>query len=49
MNTHVTIDFEDRTWEREAEGSPLLEAVPRERLMKTQEAGERLSECCGDL
>jgi hypothetical protein len=37
-----------RTLAREAEESPLLEAVPRERLM-TQQAGERLSECCCDL
>jgi hypothetical protein len=39
----------DRTWAREAEESPLLEAVARERLVKTQQAGERLSEYCGDL
>jgi hypothetical protein len=37
-----------RTWAREAEESPLLEAVARERLVKT--AGwKRLSGCCGDL
>jgi hypothetical protein len=29
---------EDRIWEREAEESPLLEAVARERLVKTQHA-----------
>jgi hypothetical protein len=34
----------------EAEESPLLEAVTRERLVKTQQAGwKRLSGCCGDL
>jgi hypothetical protein len=42
-------DCEDRTWAREAEESPLLEAVAKERLMKTQQAGKRLSGCCGDL
>jgi hypothetical protein len=34
---------------REAEDSPLLQAVVRERLVKTQQAGKRLSGCCGDL
>jgi hypothetical protein len=29
----------------EAEESPLLEALARERLMKTQQAGKRLSGC----
>jgi hypothetical protein len=33
----------------EAEESPLLEAVARERLEKTQQAGIRLSKCCDDL
>jgi hypothetical protein len=33
----------------EAEESPLLEAVARKYLLKTQEAEKRLSECCGDL
>jgi hypothetical protein len=28
---------------------PLLEAVARERLMKTQQAEKRISGCCGDL
>jgi hypothetical protein len=27
----------------------LLEVVARERLIKTQQAGKRLSRCCGDL
>jgi hypothetical protein len=36
-------------WAREAEESALLEAVDRERLLKTQQAGKRLSGCCGDL
>jgi hypothetical protein len=27
----------------------LLEAVARERQMKTQQAGKRLGGCCGDL
>jgi hypothetical protein len=40
---------EDRTWAREAEKSPLLEAVARERPMKAQQAGKGLSGCCGDL
>jgi hypothetical protein len=40
---------EERTWACEAEESPLLEAVAREQLMKTQQAGKRLSECCGDM
>jgi hypothetical protein len=31
---------EDRSWAREAEESPLLEAVARERLMKPQQAGK---------
>jgi hypothetical protein len=34
---------------QEAEESPLLEAVAREWLMKTQQAGKRLNGCCGDL
>jgi hypothetical protein len=34
---------------REAEESPLLEAIPREWLLKAQQAGENLSRCCGDL
>jgi hypothetical protein len=38
-----------RTSAWEAEEFPLLEAVARERLMKTQQAGKRLSGCCGDL
>jgi hypothetical protein len=33
----------------ETEEPLLLEAVARERLLKTQEAGYRLSERCGDL
>jgi hypothetical protein len=40
---------EDITWDREAQESPMLEAVARERLMKTQLAGKRLSRCYGDL
>jgi hypothetical protein len=34
--------YEDRNWVREAEESPLLEAVAKERLVKTQQAGECL-------
>jgi hypothetical protein len=34
---------------REAEEFPLLEAVASERLMKIQQAEERLSGCRGDL
>jgi hypothetical protein len=33
----------------EAEESPLLEAVAKEQLLKTQQAGKMLSGCCGDL
>jgi hypothetical protein len=33
----------------EAEESPLLEAVARERLVETHQAGKMLSGCCGDL
>jgi hypothetical protein len=40
---------EDRTCACEAEKFALLEAVVRERLMKTQQARKRLSGCCGDL
>jgi hypothetical protein len=32
---------DDRTGGREAEESPLLEAVARERLVKTQQAGKK--------
>jgi hypothetical protein len=39
----------ERTWAPEAEESPLLEAISREWLEKTQQAGKRLSMCCGDL
>jgi hypothetical protein len=42
---------EYRTWAREAEESPLLEAVARERLVKTQQAGKGLADVvviCGD-
>jgi hypothetical protein len=35
--------FEDRTSACEAEGSPLLEAVAREQLVKTQQAGKGLA------
>jgi hypothetical protein len=38
---------EDRTKASEAEESQLLEAISRERLMKTQQAGKRLSGCRG--
>jgi hypothetical protein len=34
---------------RKAEESPLLEAVAREHLMKTQQDGNMLSGCCGVL
>jgi hypothetical protein len=33
----------------EAEESPLLEAITKERLVKTQQASKRISGCCGDL
>jgi hypothetical protein len=32
-----------------AEKSPLLEAVTRKRMVKTQQAEKRLRVCCGDL
>jgi hypothetical protein len=35
--------FDKRTWAREAEESPVLETVVRERLVKTQHAGESLA------
>jgi hypothetical protein len=35
--------YEDRTRAREAEESPLVEAIARERLMKTQQAGKCLA------
>jgi hypothetical protein len=44
-----TGDFEEKTWALEAEESQLLEVVTRERLLKTQQAGKRLSWCCDDL
>jgi hypothetical protein len=40
---------EVRTWAIEAEEFPLSEAVARERLVKTQEVGQRLSGCRGGL
>jgi hypothetical protein len=40
---------EERTRGREAEESPLLDAVDRERLVKTQQDAKRLSGCCGEL
>jgi hypothetical protein len=36
-------------WVRDAEESPLLEAVVRERVVNTQQAGKKLCGCCGDL
>jgi hypothetical protein len=38
-----TVGCEDRTREREAEEYPLLEAVAKERLVKTQQAGKGLA------
>jgi hypothetical protein len=35
--------FEERTWERESEETPLLETFARERLVKTQQAGKGLA------
>jgi hypothetical protein len=40
---------EETTLAREAEESPLLETAARERLMKIQQAGERLSGCYDNL
>jgi hypothetical protein len=39
----------DRALARENEESQLLEALAKERLMKTQQAGNRLRGSCGDL
>jgi hypothetical protein len=33
----------------EAEESPPLETIAREQLLRTKQAGKRLSRCCGDL
>jgi hypothetical protein len=35
--------YEERTWAREAEESPLLDAVDREQLVKTHQAGKGLT------
>jgi hypothetical protein len=40
---------EERTSARAAEESLLLEAVVRERMLKTQQDGKMLSGLCGDL
>jgi hypothetical protein len=40
LNQFPTGVCEERTWAREAEESPLLEAVARERLVKTLQAGK---------
>jgi hypothetical protein len=40
---------EERARTREIEESQLLEAVARERMVKGQQAGKRLSGCCGDF
>jgi hypothetical protein len=50
---HLRVGFcmggcEDRTWAREAEESPLLEAIATEWLVKTA-CWRRLSGCCGDF
>jgi hypothetical protein len=34
---------------REVEESSLLESVTRERIVKTQHSGKRLSECSGNI
>jgi hypothetical protein len=44
-----TAGCEDRTCMQEAEESPLLDAISKELLKKTQQARKRLSGCCGDL
>jgi hypothetical protein len=53
VNCQLKVEFcmggcEDGTRAHEAEESPLLEAVGSKGLMKTQQAGKRLSRCCGD-
>jgi hypothetical protein len=42
-----SVQYGKRTWAREDEESPLLEAVSRKRLMKKLQAGEDLA--CSDL
>jgi hypothetical protein len=37
--------FYKRSWAQEAEESPLLEAVAKERPLETQQAEKRLSVC----
>jgi hypothetical protein len=49
VSEFCTRGFEDRAWAREAEEFLLLEAVARERLVKTQQAVKSLSVCCDDL
>jgi hypothetical protein len=41
--------YEEKTWVHEAEEAPLLKAISREWLMKTQQATKGLSRYCGDL
>jgi hypothetical protein len=43
------IRWTGRTSEREAEESPLIEVVARERLVKTEQAEKRLSGSCDDF
>jgi hypothetical protein len=45
----AVVELTVTTWARETEESPLLETVARERLLKTQQAGKRLTGCRGDL
>jgi hypothetical protein len=52
VNCQLRVEFckegcEDRV--REGEESPMLEAIARDQLMKTRQAGKKLSGYCGDL
>jgi hypothetical protein len=54
VSCRLTVEFctrgcEDRTSVQETGEPLLLEATAMEWLMKTQQAGKRLSRCCGDL
>jgi hypothetical protein len=40
---------QETTCAREAEESPMLEAIAREQPLKTQQPGKKLSWCCGDF
>jgi hypothetical protein len=54
MSCQLRVEFctgacDKRVRAREAKEAPLLEAVAREWILKTQQAGRRLNGCSGDL